>query len=84
MSLFRKSDYSNKKETTPFSKGTKKYRGRVKMGTGTKVSDRFIHCPRHCNQNERGKDRKKTYDPIKKICSNCGFSLNRPNSSKPS
>jgi transcription elongation factor Elf1 len=79
MSIFRASDYSGKKEKKSHSIGTKKYAGRVKMPTGSKVSDRFKHCPRHCNQNSSGADRKKTYDPIKKICSNCGFTLNRPN-----
>lgn len=66
MSLFRNSDYHNKRETIK----------KVKLATQDKTRKKLAYCPRRCTQKRTKKNRlaeRKTYDPQAQICLNCGY-----------
>lgn len=66
MSIFRQSDFYNKREIIK----------KVKLATQDKTRKKLIFCPRRCTQNRTRRNRlkeKKTFDPSSGLCLNCGF-----------
>jgi hypothetical protein len=70
MSIFRVSDYTGKKDTSATKGHYSKKRG-IRQISHWKNKDKFIHCPRVCQQKENGTLGKKTFDGKK--CSECGY-----------
>lgn len=66
MSLFKTTDYYNKREVIR----------KVKLATQDKTRKKLVFCPRRCTQRRTLNNHlseRKTFDPSAQICLNCGY-----------
>lgn len=72
MSIFRKDDYTGKKDTSTTKGHWRNKRGIRQLNPWKSSKVQYtLHCPRMCQQKENGSLGKKTFDGKK--CSECGF-----------